>query len=204
MTFYGVSIPPAKLANAVLSAERTELGIAAGLQDRVVQAYEGLVYMDFARKYLDTRGYGDYFHLDERKLPPMYIAYCTEFSEESGVFHSDLRGRYNHGDKDVVDAMRFWADLTDQFRAALDAGDIPEMNRIIDANFDKRASLCRLAPGLLRMVEVARSCGASAKFTGSGGAIVGIYQGEEMFQKLTEELGKLKVNVLRPRIVKVH
>ena len=204
MTFYGVSIPPAELANAVLSAERTELGIAAGLQDRVVQAYEGLVYMDFDKKFLDTRGYGDYFHLNAEKLPPTYIAYCTEFSEESGVFHSDLRSRYNHGDKDVVDAMRFWADLTDQFRAALDAGDIPEMNRIIDANFDKRASLCRLAPGLLRMVEVARSCGASAKFTGSGGAIVGIYKDETMLQRLTDELGKYKVKVLCPHIVKVH
>lgn len=204
MTFYGVSIPPAKLANAVLSAERTELGIAAGLQDRVVQAFEGLVYMDFDKKYLGTRGYGDYEHLDERKLPPTYIAYCTEFSEESGIFHNDLRSRYNHGDKDVVDAMRFWADLTDSFRAALEAGDVTEMNRMINANFDKRASLCRLAPGLLRMVEVARACGASAKFTGSGGAIVGFYQDEAMFEKLSTELAKMKVQTIRPTIIKVH
>ena len=204
MTFYGVSIPPAKLANAVLGAERTELGIAAGLQDRVVQAYEGLVYMDFDKKYLDTRGYGDYRSLDESKLPTTYIAYCTEFSEESGVFHNDLRSRYNHGDKDVVEAMRFWANLTDAFRDALEAGDIPEMNRIIDANFDKRASLCTLAPGLVRMVEIARSCGASAKFTGSGGAIVGIYQGEEMYQRLVDKLGKQKVKVLKPVVVRRH
>ena len=30
--------------------ETEELGIAAGLQDRVVQTYEGLVYMDFAKQ----------------------------------------------------------------------------------------------------------------------------------------------------------
>lgn len=204
MTFYGVSIPPAKLANAVLSAERTELHIAAGLQDRVVQAFEGLVYMDFDKKYLDTRGYGEYYHLDHEKLPPIYIAFCTEFSEESGVFHSDLRSRYDHGDTDVVEAMRYWANLTDAFRDALAAGDIPEMSRIINANFDKRASLCRLAPGLLKMVEVARACGASAKFTGSGGAIVGIYEDEAMFERLTTELGKYKVKVIRPNVIRVH
>lgn len=31
----------------VLSVESDELGIAAGLQDRVVQSYEGAVHMDF-------------------------------------------------------------------------------------------------------------------------------------------------------------
>ena len=34
------------------------------------------------------------------------------------------------------------------------------------------------------MVEAARDIGASAKFTGSGGAIVGTYEDEAMFQKL--------------------
>jgi glucuronokinase len=94
--------------------------------------------------------------------------------------------------------MRFWAQLTDDFRAALDAGDIPEMNRIIDANFDKRASLCQLAPGLVKMVETARSCGASAKFTGSGGAIVGVCPDDATFARLETELAKLKVKVFRP------
>lgn len=32
----------------VLGVESDELGIAAGLQDRVVQSYEGAVHMDFA------------------------------------------------------------------------------------------------------------------------------------------------------------
>ena len=32
----------------VLSVEEEEMGINAGLQDRVVQVYEGCVYMDFS------------------------------------------------------------------------------------------------------------------------------------------------------------
>jgi glucuronokinase len=49
MEFYGIDIPREVQASLALSVETEELGIAAGLQDRVIQVYEGLVYMDFAR-----------------------------------------------------------------------------------------------------------------------------------------------------------
>jgi glucuronokinase len=47
MEFYGVDIPLEAQPMLVLSVEKEELGIGAGLQDRVIQVYEGLVYMDF-------------------------------------------------------------------------------------------------------------------------------------------------------------
>lgn len=37
-------LPKEELPGLILSAE-TELGITAGLQDRVIQVYEGMVYM---------------------------------------------------------------------------------------------------------------------------------------------------------------
>ena len=33
----------------ILSIERDELGISAGLQDRVIQCFGGLVHMDFSK-----------------------------------------------------------------------------------------------------------------------------------------------------------
>jgi len=45
-----VSIPLDVQPSFVLSVEKDELGIAAGLQDRVVQVYGGLVYMDFSQE----------------------------------------------------------------------------------------------------------------------------------------------------------
>jgi glucuronokinase len=48
MEFYEVEIPKEAQPSFVLPVEREELGITAGLQDRVVQVYEGVVYMDFA------------------------------------------------------------------------------------------------------------------------------------------------------------
>ena len=51
MEFYEAAIPLEVQPSLVLSVERDELGVAAGLQDRVAQAYEGLTYMDFSREH---------------------------------------------------------------------------------------------------------------------------------------------------------
>ena len=200
MTFYGVSIPKPAQANLVLSAETDELGIAAGLQDRVIQVYEGLVYMDFNRALMERQGFGGYEELDPGLLPKLYVAYHNGLSEPTEVFHNDIRGRFNRGDPEIIEAMAYWADLTDQFRAALFEGDVGRMAALINANFDKRRSIYRISEDNLRMVDTARSTGASAKFTGSGGAIVGTYEDEEMFKRLKKELGKLKICVIKPKI----
>ena len=200
MAFYGVSIPKPELANIVRATEEQELGIAAGLQDRVIQIYGGLVYMDFDRKLLEGRGWGDYVPLDPALLPPLYVAYRTDLSEASSVYHNSLKARYNAGDKAVVDAMRFWADITEEARGCLERGDHKRLSELMDANFDKRAEVSHVSDENKRMVAVARSCGASAKFTGSGGAIVGVCPDDDTFARLETELGKLKVKVLRPHV----
>jgi glucuronokinase len=52
------------------------------------------------------------------------------------------------------------------------------------------------------MVETARSVGASAKFTGSGGAIVGSYADEEMFSKLESAFTAVGIRVFKPKFIK--
>jgi len=200
MSFYGVTIPRPVQAGLILSAEKDELGISAGLQDRVIQVYEGLVYMDFNRALMETQGHGSYEPLEPKLLPKLYLAYRDDFSEPTEVFHNDIRGRFNCGEKQVVDAMKFWANLTDKFRAALTAGDVQAMSEMINANFDRRRKIYKISDENLLMVEAARSVGASAKFTGSGGAIVGIYRDEQMFSRLKKTLAKHKIKVIKPRI----
>jgi glucuronokinase len=197
MAFYGVAIPRHLLANLTLSVENKELGIPAGLQDRVAQAYQGVVFMDFNRKLLETRGYGEYTHLDVTLLPSLYVAYRDDLSEGTEVFHNDLRARWNAGEKEVVDAMTYWADLTVAFRDAMLKGDRAAMCQLMDANFDKRASLYDVGDGNRDMVATARSAGASANFAGSGGAIVGIYEGEEQFKKLETVFAPKNIRVIR-------
>lgn len=200
-TFYGVTIPKARFANLVRDVENVELGIAAGLQDRVAQVYQGLVYMDFNRNLLETRGYGEYRELSPDLMPPLYIAYRTDLSEGSEVFHNNIRDRFNAGEKTIVDAMHFWADLTDQALQAMQERKWTELGHLMDANFDMRARLYHLSEGNLRMVQAARDAGASAKFSGSGGAIVGICPDEDTFNRLNANLSPYGVKVLRPELV---
>ncbi len=201
LQYYHVEIPLPIQANLVLETETRELGVPAGLQDRVIQAYEGLVYMDFSRELMQRQGYGCYEPLDPALLPHMYVAYQTSLSEGTEVFHNNVRERFNQGDRQVVSAMQQWADYAQQARSALLARDYDTLGKLINANFDLRASIYRISEGNLAMIRVSRQVGATSNFAGSGGAIVGTYQDEAMYRDLSAELARIGVAVIRPRIL---
>ena len=75
------------------------------------------------------------------------------------------------------------------------------MAALIDANFDRRSKLYRMSSDNLQMVKTARQVGASAKFTGSGGAIVGAYRDQKMFNSLKAKMAKIGIKVIKPKIV---
>ncbi len=201
MEFYGVEIPRPVLPSLVLSIEKDQLGITAGLQDRVAQVYEGCVFMDFTENAMqvdDGFVHGVYEPLPLELLPPLYVAYSTEFGEPTEIFHNNLRYRFDNGEAAVVDAMQAFAELTVQARTALLQGEKGKFAALMDANFDLRRSICRLPKEHVQMVETARACGASAKFAGSGGAIVGTYSDETTFERLRAEMLKIGCNTVKP------
>jgi glucuronokinase len=199
--YFHVDIPLPVQANLVLETETRELGVPAGLQDRVIQAYHGLVYMDFSRALLEQRGYGEYERLDPALLPKMYVAVRTSLSEGTEVFHSNLRERWLRGEPEVVEAMRTWAGYAAEGRECLFARNYRRFGELIDANFDLRARIYRIDGGNLEMVRTARKAGATANFAGSGGAIVGTYEDDDMFQRLADYLKPLGVAVIRPKYI---
>jgi glucuronokinase len=201
MEFYNISIARELLPSLALAVETRELGITAGLQDRVIQVYEGLVYMDFARERIQERnGYscGVYEPLDVGLLPPLYMAFKNDVSEPTEVFHNNIRARYDQGESKVVEAMTQLAALAAEAREALTAGDSESLARLMERNFDIRRSVYALPAAQVHMVEVARSVGASAKFAGSGGAIIGTYRDEPMFAALEAALAKINCVVFKP------
>lgn len=198
--YYEIEIPKPVFPNLVLETETRELGVPAGLQDRVVQAYEGLVYMDFSKELMDKQGHGNYEPLDPALLPNVYVAYRTSLSEGTEVFHNSVRERWRAGDPVVVAAMREWASYAEQGRAALLARDYATLDRLINANFDLRARIYDVGKGNLEMIHAARSVGATSNFAGSGGAISGTYTDERMFARLSEVMRPLGVAVLKPDI----
>ncbi|KHG01453.1 Glucuronokinase 1 -like protein [Gossypium arboreum] len=74
--------------NLILSAEK-ELGIVAGLQDRVAQVYGGLVHMDFSKENMDKLGHGIYTPMDISLLPPLHLIYA-ENPSDSGKNYQKL------------------------------------------------------------------------------------------------------------------
>ena len=201
MEFYKVEIPLHFMANLVLSVETEELGIGAGLQDRVAQAYEVPVFMNFDREIMESRNYGIYEPVKRKHLQNLYIAYQNDLSEGSEVVHNDFRERYNFGVTEVVEAIDSWAKITVQGKKALETGDRDRLNQLINQNFDLRKSVMKISSKNIEMVELARSAGASAKFTGSGGAIIGTYQDNSMYENLKKILSKNNITIIKPEIL---
>ena len=197
--FYDVTSIPFELVPTLCwRAESEELGITCGMQDRVIQVYQGMVFMDFEKEHFDAAQHGRYEWLDVAPLPRLYLAYDPNRAEFSGIYHRKLRGLFDERKEDILAAMAEFADIAQQGRDAIAAGKCDRLPGLINANFDLRNRVFSVSAENARMVATARKAGASAKFAGSGGAIVGTYEDERMFQRLVRELQGIQCTVLRP------
>ena len=196
--FYGVKIPKQILPSIVLRAEIDELGISAGLQDRVIQTYEGCVYMDFEKAYLQKNGYGKYEKIQTDIFDKLYIAYKVELGKISGVVLNDIRERYERGDKELIETLQEIGNLAEQGKKLLQNGHLDELNKLINQNFDLRKMIMHINDSNMQLVQTARNVGASAKFSGSGGSIVGFYEDNEMLTRLIIEMKKINARVIKP------
>ncbi|KAI9245355.1 ribosomal protein S5 domain 2-type protein [Phascolomyces articulosus] len=196
LKFYHVTneqIPLEKQASLVLSVETDELGIAAGLQDRVIQAYGGLVYMDFDQQFVEEHGYGKYERLDSSLVPPLFLAYVAR-PEDSGKVHSTVKQRFLQNDPEVIEAMKQFASFTVQARESLERGDHHAFAQMMTSNFEQRRKTygdAVVGAANLRMVDLARQHGCVAKFPGSGGAVVGMWDGSDETTR-SQDLLKLR------------
>ncbi len=198
--FYGVEVPLEYAPTLCLEAERDELDIQCGLQDRVIQMYGGCVFMDFEKSLVESTGHGRYERLDPALLPRLYVAYDPKRAEVSGKYHKKLRVLFEEKKPDILAAMGEFADIAQQGRDALVAGRRDLLPSLINANFDLRDRIFSVAPANRKMVATARSAGASAKFAGSGGAIVGTYEDDAQFERLSSALAGIGCSTIRPTI----
>lgn len=201
MQFYNVEIPLPILPNLVLATEAEELGITAGLQDRVIQCYEGCVYMDFDRATMERQGHGQYEPIEPRLLPKLYIAYNTDLGKQSGRVHNDVRARWLKGEPLVIDTMNAIANVARDGHQAILNRDTDALSELINRNFDLRAQIYTISDRNRSLIETARACGASASFTGSGGSIIGLYRDDAMLNRLFVELRKINARVIKPYVV---
>jgi glucuronokinase len=196
MKWFGLSIEPATLAELALKAEVEDLGIAAGPMDRVIQAYEGVMLMDFK----PPRSPASYARLDPSILPPLFIAYDPRTGEISGKVHSDVRFRWLRGDSDVREAIAVFPRLVDEGMQCLRSRDWEGFRRLVDKNFDTRARIWRLSDRDHEMIRIGRALGSAVKFCGSGGAVIGAMRCSSDFEAIERAYSAAGYNAFRPII----
>lgn len=183
-----------------LEAEKLELGINCGFQDRVIQMYGGLVFMDFRKDYVEANNKGIYEELNPNLLKNVYVAFDPNRAEESGKAHKKVKRLFEEKKPDILSAMTEFADIAQQGRDALVSGNIEKIPALVNANFNLRDKIFNVAEENRRMVMTARSAGASAKFAGSGGAIVGTFEDDAQFELLSKALAKIGCTTFIPTI----
>ena len=190
-----------------LEAEKLELGINCGFQDRVIQMYGGLVFMDFRKDYVEANNKGIYEELDPTLLKNVYIAFDPNRAEESGKAHKKVKRLFEEKKPDILSAMSEFADIAQRGRdilmssvALAKEAVASKLAELVNANFDLRDRIFDVAEENRRMVMTARSAGASAKFAGSGGAIVGTFEDETQFAALSKALAKIGCTTFIPTI----
>ena len=170
---HGVPLSADEMAALALSIEVDDLGIAAGLQDRLVQCHGGLLFMDFSGPQARCES------LARSLLPPLLIAWREATGEPSGIIHGDLRARFEAQHPSVVRCMAELGDVAHAGREAIQMGDISKFRQAVNASFDLRRQLVSLDPANMAMIACARDAGAAANYTGSGGAIVCVCDDEK-------------------------
>lgn len=178
------------LPSLALSVEVDQLGIDAGLQDRVVQTYGGLVVMDFDELETDARTglvHGRYETLDSAGLPPLFVAYSMAAAQPSSTYHSVLRSRFEAGDGATIAGLHELAHLVTEGKAALRWGGSGFAD-LMARSMEIRMDLAPVPDRQMALIEAANDVDLAATFAGSGGAIVGVYEDEADLERLRARL----------------
>jgi glucuronokinase len=196
MTHFRIDLPLPVQAQIIHNAESRELWIPAGPQDRVVQAYEGLIYMDFNRELMLSRGFGQYERLDVRLLPRLFLAYAPSLSEGTEIIHVPLRERWERGDSAVIAAMNELASIAEKGCEALVSQDHPRFAELVNESYEVRSRVHHVGAMNARLALIARETCGSANLAGSGGAVVGTFSTDDSLDELRRRLGPLGAQVV--------
>jgi glucuronokinase len=159
----GTSLERDDLARCALAIETEDLGIAAGLQDRLVQSYGVPLHMNFATGVSEPL---------TAEVPELLIAWDPSAAAGSGGLHKGLRARFDAGEPEVIAAMPRLAAFADLARDAISSGDLAGLQDAMNGSFDIRLAIGASDARTIAMVQLARANGAAANSAGSGGAVV--------------------------------
>lgn len=167
--WFGITLSRSRIAELAWRTEVDVLKIRAGPLDRLAQANEGLVSMDFSRDPFDEKSVE---RMDPGLLPPLLVAWHGIPGISSGDVHAPVFAKFQAGDANVRRVMEGLAENAKLGKKALLERDLETFLKCVDSNFDLRSQVFDIAPADRDLIELGRSMGAGAKFPGSGGAVL--------------------------------
>lgn len=194
--WFGLPLAPSRVAELAWRAENDLLGIRSGPLDRLVQAHDGLLAMDFS----DPFAAHAVERLDPALLPPLLLAWHGVPSQSSGDVHAPVWARWRAGDREVRTVMQELAANARAGRDALVAGDGAAFRACVDRNFELRARVFAIAAADRALIELGRKLGAGAKLPGSGGAVLFACRDAEHQGAVEAECRRAGHQTLRPTV----
>jgi len=172
-SYAGVTLPPGRIAAMTHAIERTDLDIAGGWQDEIMQAHQGtrLMRFDGAPRHRELTP-------TATRSIPLYLAWQPTTAQASSIPHGNLAQRNastaGGAHANIAAAMVALAEEARRAADAIEHGDVHVLKDAMNQSFDLRASIMPIEPAHQAMIDAARRAGAAANFSGSGGAIVGV------------------------------
>lgn len=193
LAVWGEHLDQRVVAALALRAETDDLGIAAGWQDRIVQAVRSPVLVDTAS--FDRCGDVDVPVVRRvRPVAPLVVGWLESAADESGTYHAGVRARSEaqHPRSDVWrSSLTELGDLARRAADAADADDRVTFAALADRTWSVRQSVVPLRADHTELVESVRRLGVAATTPGSGGSVVAVPLDDETVGRVTRHLDQL-------------
>ncbi|MCU1393546.1 MAG: hypothetical protein JWM34_1974 [Ilumatobacteraceae bacterium] len=172
---WGITLDPRVCAALALSAERDVLGIAAGWQDRIVQAFGCTVLVDALTM-------GD---VDGVAVPAVHavaapvggstrVRLVVGWHAGSGSSSDDYHAPLQRDPGSLALPMTELAALARAATVSLEHGDVDAFAAAVDEGWRIRQACVPLRPDHTAIVECVRAAGVAATTPGSGGSVVAV------------------------------
>ena len=194
--WFAAPLAARRVAELALEVENDVLGIRAGPLDRVVQAHDGLLAMDFAAPFTPAAAR----RLDPALLPPMLLAWHGVPGRSSGDVHAPVFARFEAGDEQVRETMAALARNAEAGEAALLQGDGAAFRRCVDRNFELRAEVFPIEAADRELIELGRSAGAACKLPGSGGCVLMVCRDADHLADVEQRCRAAGRETMRPQV----
>jgi dTDP-glucose pyrophosphorylase/galactokinase/mevalonate kinase-like predicted kinase len=194
--WYGLPMSPMRVAELAYLVENEVMGIRAGPLDRLVQAHDGLLSMDFKRPFAE----GAVDRIAPEMLPPMLIAWHGIPGKSSGDVHAPVFAQWQDGDENVRETMQQLADNATAGLHALRTGDRTGFRECVDRNFELRCRAFPIAEADQALINMGRAMGASCKLPGSGGAVLMVCRDDQHLAEVAAACGREGYTTMQPTV----